>query len=66
MAARLHQSYTPTGDDAWHGRSGPFPIRQRTAKDNTPSMRAFVVASEAIGLTHVSDFNGATQHSVGP
>src|SRR5260221_238714 len=29
-------------------------------------MRAFVGASEAIGLTHVSDFNGATQHGVGP
>ena len=29
-------------------------------------MRAFVEASEAIGLPHVSDFNGATQHGVGP
>jgi choline dehydrogenase len=29
-------------------------------------MRAFVEASEAVGLTHVSDFNGATQHGVGP
>lgn len=57
---------TLTGDDASHGRSGPFPIRQRTAEENTPSMRAFVEASEAIGLTHVSDFNGATQHGVGP
>jgi choline dehydrogenase-like flavoprotein len=27
---------TPSGDDAWHGRSGPFPIRQRTAEENTP------------------------------
>ena len=45
---------------------GPLPIRQRTAKENTPSMRAFVEASEAIGLTHVSDVNGATQHGVGP
>jgi len=57
---------TPTGDDAWHGRNGPFPIRQRTAAENTPSMRAFVEASEALGLKHVSDFNGATQHGVGP
>src|SRR5882672_7066499 len=57
---------TPTGDDAWHGRSGPFPIRQRTAEENTPSMRAFVEASEAVGLAHVSDFNGATPHGVGP
>src|SRR5882762_9438803 len=57
---------TPTGDDAWHGRGGPLPIRQRTAEENTPSMRAFVEAAEAIGLAHVSDFNGATQHGVGP
>jgi choline dehydrogenase len=29
-------------------------------------MRAFVEAAEAVGLSHVSDFNGATQHGVGP
>lgn len=57
---------TPTGDDAWHGRSGPFPIRQRTAAENTPSMRAFVEASQAVGLAHISDFNGARQNGVGP
>jgi choline dehydrogenase len=57
---------TPSGDDAWHGRSGPFPIRRRTAEENTPSMRAFVEASESLGLPHVSDFNGATQHGAGP
>ena len=45
---------TPTGDDAWHGRNGPFPIRQRTAEENTPSMNA--EASEAAGLIHISDF----------
>jgi choline dehydrogenase len=66
LAAYKALENTPTGDDAWHGRSGPFPIRQRTAEENTPSMRAFVTASEVIGLTHVSDFNGATQHGVGP
>jgi choline dehydrogenase len=57
---------TPTGDDGWHGRNGPFPIRQRTAEENTPSMRAFVEAAVALGLPHVSDFNGATPHGVGP
>jgi choline dehydrogenase len=31
-----------------------------------PSMRAFVEASAAIGLPRISDFNGATQHGVGP
>jgi choline dehydrogenase len=66
LAAYKAMENTPCGDDEWHGRSGPFPIRQRTAEENTPSMRAFVEASEAVGLAHVSDFNGATQHGVGP
>lgn len=57
---------TPTGDDAWHGRSGPFPIRQRTMEENTPSMRAFALAAEACGLARVSDFNGAQQNGVSP
>jgi choline dehydrogenase len=57
---------TPTGDGAWHGRGGPLPIRQRTAEENTPSVRAFVDAAAAVGLTHISDFNGAIQHGVGP
>jgi choline dehydrogenase-like flavoprotein len=57
---------TPTGDDAWHGRHGPFPIRQRTMEENTPSMRAFVLAAEACGLARVSDFNSAEQHGVSP
>lgn len=57
---------TPTGDDALHGRSGPFPIRQRTMEENTPSMRAFVLAAEAMGLARVSDFNGAEQNGVSP
>lgn len=57
---------TPTGDDAWHGRSGPFPIRQRTMAENTPSMQAFTLAAEAVGLARISDFNGAEQNGVSP
>jgi choline dehydrogenase len=57
---------TPTGDDAYHGRSGPFPIRQRTMEEITPSMRAFVHASEACGLPRIQDFNGAEQNGVSP
>jgi choline dehydrogenase len=56
---------TPAGEDAWHGRSGPLPIRQLTAEQNTPAMRAFIDASQALGLAEVADFNGATQHGVG-
>jgi choline dehydrogenase len=57
---------TPLGDDAWHGRTGPFPIRQRTMEENTPSMRAFVLAAEKCGLARVADFNGAEQYGVSP
>lgn len=57
---------TPTGEDAWRGRSGPFPIRQRTMDENTPSMRAFLLAAEALGIARVSDFNGAEQNGVSP
>ena len=57
---------TQTGDDAWHGRSGPFPIRQTTMEDNTASMQAFVLAGQAIGLPRVADFNGAQQHGISP
>lgn len=66
LAAYRAMENTPSGDDAWHGRHGPFPVRQRTAAENTPSMRAFVAAAENIGLPHVNDFNGARQHGVGP
>jgi choline dehydrogenase len=66
LAAYKALENTPTGDDAWHGRSGPLSIRQRTAEENTPSMRAFVEASKAVGLPYVPDFNGATQYGVGP
>ena len=57
---------TPTGEDLWHGRSGPFPIRQTTMAGNTPSVQAFVRAAEAVGLPRVADFNGADQHGVSP
>src|ERR1700738_4077057 len=65
LAAYKAPENTPTGDDAWHGRSGSFPIRQRMAEGNTPSMPPFVETAEAVGLAHVSDFNGATQQGVG-
>ncbi len=57
---------TPTGDDAWHGRHGPFPIRQRSMASLTPSLRAFVEAGDVIGFRHIADFNGAEQNGIGP
>jgi choline dehydrogenase len=55
---------TPTGDDAFHGRTGPLPIRQRTDEELTPSLRAFIDASVAHGFKRVHDFNGAEQNGV--
>jgi len=57
---------TPSGEDAWHGRTGPFPIRQRTMEEITPSMRAFVQSAEALGVPRVQDFNGENQNGVSP
>jgi hypothetical protein len=53
---------TPTADDAYHGRTGPLPIRQRSDAELTPSLRAFVEASVAYGYRRVHDFNGAEQN----
>jgi choline dehydrogenase len=55
---------TPTGDDSYHGRSGPLPIRQRTDDELTPSLRGFVDAAVAYGFKRVHDFNGAEQNGV--
>ena len=56
---------TPTGVDAWHGRSGPFPIRQRVYDDLTPSVRAFIDASVHQGFRRIDDFNAEDQNGVG-
>jgi choline dehydrogenase len=53
---------TPTGDDAYHGRTGPLPIRQRTDAELTPSLRGFIDAAVAHGFKRVHDFNGAEQN----
>jgi choline dehydrogenase len=56
---------TPTGDEFFHGRSGPLSIRQRTDEDLTPSLLGFVEASVATGFRRVDDFNGASQNGAG-
>src|SRR3984885_9480162 len=53
---------TPTGDDAYHGRTGPQPIRQRADDELTPSLLGFVEAAVAHGFKRVHDFNGAEQN----
>jgi choline dehydrogenase len=49
---------TPDGDDAYHGRTGPFPIRQLRYDDLTTSLRGFIDATVAEGFRRSSDFNG--------
>ena len=56
---------TPTGDDFFHGRSGPLSIRQRTDDELTPSLLGFVEASVATGFRRIDDFNGADQNGAG-
>jgi choline dehydrogenase len=57
---------TPAGDEQWHGRSGPFPIRQPSAESLRPACQAFVSSAGRVGLTRLQDFNGREQHGVGP
>jgi len=57
---------TESGDERWHGRIGPFPIRQPALETLTPSCQAFVRSAQGIGLKLLDDFNGAEQHGVSP
>jgi choline dehydrogenase len=56
---------TPDGDDADHGRTGPFPVRTRTYGELTPSLRGFIDAAAAEGFSRVEDFNGPSPSGVG-
>src|SRR6201987_2384189 len=56
---------TPDGDDAHHGRTGPFPIRHQRYDDLTPSCRGFIDATVAEGFSRVEDFNGPNPSGVG-
>ena len=57
---------TAFGTDQWHGRTGPFPIRQLTRKDITPMHNAFLEATLANGFNEITDFNSDTQYGAGP
>jgi choline dehydrogenase len=56
---------TPDGDGAYHGRTGPFPIRTLKYDELTPSLRGFVDAAVAEGFPLVEDFNGPNPSGVG-
>jgi choline dehydrogenase len=57
---------TPDGDDRYRGRTGVFPIRQRSYGELTPSLRAFIDASVHQGFDAVGDPNGPIQEGVFP
>jgi choline dehydrogenase len=66
----VHETYremenTPDGDDAYHGRTGPFPIRQLGYDDLSTSLRGFIDATVAEGFPRVKDFNGPAPQGVG-
>ena len=56
---------TSDGDDAYHGRTGPFPIRHQSYGDLSPSLRGFIDATVAEGFPRVEDFNGPNPSGVG-
>jgi choline dehydrogenase len=57
---------TPTGENQFHGRRGPLPIRQRSFDELTPSLKAFVDASAQHGFARIDDLNGDKQDGVSP
>ena len=56
---------TPTGEDAYHGRTGPLPVRQRGDDELSPAQLGFVEAGVARGFKRIHDFNGAEQNGIG-
>jgi choline dehydrogenase len=56
---------TPDGDDAHHGRTGPFPVRHQRYDDLTTSLRGFIDAAAAEGFARVEGFNGPHPSGVG-
>ncbi len=56
---------TPDGDDEYHGRTGPFPIRQLRYEDLTSSLRGFLDATAAEGFPRIEDFNGPDPSGAG-
>ena len=57
---------TPTGEERWHGRNGPWSIRQATLEELTPVVREYLNSAANSGLSRVEDFNAAHDGGVGP
>jgi choline dehydrogenase len=57
---------TDSGDDRFHGRSGPLPIHQRTYDELTPSVQTFIHAAEQQGFRYIIDPNADQRSGVSP
>ena len=57
---------TQFGEDKWHGRTGPFPIRQLTREQISPMQRAFMDSCGSMGYAAINDFNAHEQNGYGP
>jgi choline dehydrogenase len=57
---------TETGDDGFHGRSGPLRVYQRTYDELTPSVQAFIHAAEQQGYRYIDDPNADQRRGVAP
>jgi choline dehydrogenase len=55
---------TPSGEDRWHGRNGPQPVRQLGHDELTPVQQAFIDAATANGITTTNDVNGPSPAGV--
>ena len=55
---------TESGEDRFHGRSGPLPIHQRTYDELTPSVKAFIHAAEQQGYRYIDDPNADQRSGV--
>jgi choline dehydrogenase len=53
------------GDDAWHGRSGPYPISRPTEAELAPLQKAFIASALAVGAAPCADFNAPDGEGVG-
>lgn len=65
MATFKAMENAPDGDPRLHGHGGPFPIRQRSYGDLTPSLRAFIDAAAAAGYARIEDFCGERREGIG-
>ncbi|MNM49913.1 Oxygen-dependent choline dehydrogenase [compost metagenome] len=56
---------TVHGDDAVHGREGPWPIHYLQEDEVSDMQRAFIASAVQAGFARVQDFNGAQPFGVG-